>query len=286
MGEQLPAKSEQTEPAETDSEQPEVTRVIVRTRAAAPWAVAAVFITAILVAGFLVYTVTYRLPHEAATVAVETIGTTVDRISDVPKGIAAAFRPNVNVNTTIRRAIDTLQTEAKLVVLTASVDVEVAKTSQKRVLWDLLQLGDTTVRLRVHENKVQYYIPVVELSSDNFQYDPERGVVCLQLPEPVLDRVLVDVQSDPGRVEVESEVGWGRLQYFSGNYLEDEARRQLRDAVLQEGASEVVAERARREGEKVVTALLSNLVSGFREGVTFQVQFEPPDKSQGSTVNG
>ena len=292
MGEQLPDKVKKPELVEakpvkratSKASESEVTRVIVRTRAAAPWAVAAVFITAILVAGYLVYSVTYRLPHEAATVAVETVSRAADAVSALPTGIAAAFKPNVNVNTTIHRAIDQLQQEAKLVVMTAGVDVEVQKTSEKRVLWDYLKLGDTTVRVVVPDNKVQYYIPVAGLSHENFEYDAESGAVCLHLPEPILDTDFVDVQSDPDLLQVETQVGWGRLESYSGKYLEEEARRALRHEVVEEGGSELLREKAKKEAELVVTALLANLTAGLREDVAFRIEFHAEPAAQGSVV--
>lgn len=295
MAQQVPEDAKKPELVDTrpvelrdaGSEGSDITRVIVRTRAAAPWAVAAVFITAILVIGYLVYSVTYRLPREAATVAVETVGKTVDRMSALPTGIAAAFKPTVNVNTTIHHAIGELKKEAKLVVLTAGVDVEVQKTSEKAILWDYLQLGDTSVRLRAQDNKVQYYIPVAELSRENFEYDAESGAVCLHLPEPVLDTDFVDVQSDPDRYEVETEVGWGRLELYSGRYLEEEARRTLRGAVLEEGGSELLRERARKEAGQVVTAMLANLTAGLREDVAFRIEFDAaPASTRSLAVNG
>ncbi len=291
---QLPVKADDAQlvepkPAEPPGPAPEpteVTKVIIRTRAAAPWAVAAVLITGILVVGFLVYSVAYRLPHEAATVAVETVGTTVERVSAIPTGIATAFKPNVNVNTVIHRAIDELQDESKLVIMTANVDVEIMKTSEKRILWDLLQLGDTTVRMRVPGNKVQYYIPVAGLSRDNFEFDPASSTVCLHLPEPVLDREFVDVQTNPDRITIETEVGWGRLQAYSGEFLEEEARRALRETVLQEGARQLLTEKAKVEAEKVVTAMLMDLTAGLRDDVVFRVKFHSQEEPAGGTTNG
>ncbi len=295
MDKQLPEESKKPElveakPVEREdskSEGPETTRIIVRSRAAAPWAVAAVFITAILVIGYLVYSVTYRLPHEAATVAVEAVNKTVEQVSALPSGIAAAFKPTVNVNTTIHRAIDELQQEAKLVVLTAEVDVEVVKTSEKRILWDYLELGDTTVSLRVPGNKVQYYIPVADLSRASFEYDSASNALCLHLPEPILDEEFVDVQSNPEVMEVKTEVGWGRLEVYSGRFLQDEAQSALRGTVLEEGGSELLRDKAKKEAEQVVTAMLTNLTSGLREDVTFRVLFDAPPQPTGSeTLNG
>jgi hypothetical protein len=292
VGEQLPDEAKKPELVEAKpvkrvnptGDTTEITRVIVRTRAAAPWAVAAVFITAILVAGYLVYSVTYRLPREAATVAVETVGRTVDAVSALPAGIAAAFKPNVSVSTTIHRSIDQLKQEAKLVVLTAGVDVEVVKMSEKRILWDYLKLGDTTVRVIVPDNKVQYYIPVAGLSHENFEYDAESGAVCLHLPEPILDTDFVDVQSDPNAVRVETQVGWGRLESYSGSYLEEEARRELRREVIEEGGSELLREKAKSEAVSVVTAMLANLTAGLREDVVFRIEFDAKPPVAGSEV--
>jgi hypothetical protein len=98
--------------------------------------------------------------------------------------------------------------------MTSTVDAEVEKTSEKRILWDLLELGDTTVRIRVRDNKVQYYIPLEGFGESNVAFDPEARCLAFTLPEPVLDTEVVEVQSNPDLIDVQTEVGWGRLSMF------------------------------------------------------------------------
>lgn len=268
------ADATKLEPREQPAPQPEsVTPIIIRRSSSTAWAVASVFVVAILAAAYIVYTVIYSLPAKVVETGGEAVNTTIAEASRIPERLAGAFKPAVNVNTVFSSAIKNARNQSKLVVMTAEVDVNIDKTSEKRVLWDALRLGDTTVRLRVRDNKVQYYIPMDQFTQEMLTYQPERNALVATVPTPRLDEEVVEVQSNPDRVEAETEVGWGRLEAYSGRHLLDEARRELRDAVLREGANPLLQEKARTEAEQAVRNLLNDLLPYLREGVTIDVQF-------------
>ncbi|MDZ4860192.1 MAG: DUF4230 domain-containing protein [Candidatus Hydrogenedentes bacterium] len=258
-------------PAETtETESSSVTHVVVRRRDSAAWAVASVFIVAILAAAYVVYSVIYSLPSDAIKTGGEVAKTVAKEASSVPERLAAALRPNVNVTTLMASAIDNVKSDGKLVVMTADVDVEISKVSEK-VVWEMLRLGDTTVRLRVRDNKVQYFIPMDSFTEKNVTYNIESDALLVTVPAPELDRTIVDVQSDPDFIEAETSLGWGR--WSSGEFLMDAAQRELREAVLREGANSLLQEKARDEAEQAVRTLFDGLRPHLREGVSIQVQF-------------
>lgn len=249
------------------------THVVIRRAPNAAWAVAAVFLGAIAAATFLIYTVVYSLPAKVIETGGATATSALEEVARVPDRLAAAFKPNVSVSTIVSSGIENVKQDAKLVVLTTDVDVEIDKSSEKRVLWESLKLGDTTVRLRVRDNKVQYVVPLDAFDRDDVSFDLESNALLVTLPEPRVDTELVEVQSNPDAMDAQTQVGWGRLEMFSGEFLLDQAKRELRDAVLREGENPILRESARRAAENVVRDLLKDWLPSLRENVELQVTF-------------
>ena len=250
-----------------------VTTVVLRRAPSAAWAVAAVFVAMIGAATFLIYTVVYSVPAKVIETGASAASTAIEQAARIPDRLAAAFKPNVSVSTIVSSGIENVKHQSKLVVMTADVDVEIGKSSEKKVLWDYLKLGDTTVRLRVRDNKVQYVVPVQEFDKDDVTFRPEANCLLVKVPTPQLDSELVEVQSNPDSMDAETEVGWGRLDMFSGDFLLDEAKRELRDAVLREGANPLLQEKAKSEAETAVRGLLKDWLPNLREDVELKVEF-------------
>lgn len=162
--------------------------------------------------------------------------------------IAEAIRPRVVERTVITGALARLHDEAKLVVLTAETDARVTKTSDKATFWGI-DLGQTRVDLWASGNKVQYVLPLDEIERDWAWYDTDGNVLRVVAPEPVLDEQLIEVQSDPEKIRVQTELGWARLDRYSGQFLRREARKDLRPAVIEQGKSVLLVDRARNNAE-------------------------------------
>jgi hypothetical protein len=217
-----------------------------------PVAIAACVITAILVVGHVVRSCT-------------------------PAGIAKAIRPEFKSTyiTTMNSCTTKLNAQAKLVVLQAEVEVNIVKTDEK--IFEIgglpIPLGTTTVHLRCHGNKVQYYVPLDKVGAHDFSYHPDNHQLVLRVPLPVLDESIVEVQSDPTKIELRTEVGWARLDSRSGKALRELAMRELRSAVIHEGRQDFHAAVAKMHAEKKLLQFLSPLAAQLREGVTNAIEF-------------
>lgn len=187
--------------------------------------------------------------------------------------LADAFKPTVKVNTVISSTLQSLKHDPKLVVLTASVNVEITKESEK-TLWGLVDMGKTKARIKAYGNRVQYVVPMEGLSQTNFFYDDIHRRIVVTVPPPRFDEDIVEVQSNPAMMEIETDVGWGRLDKFSGEILRDSARRDLRPAVVREGKSELLMEKARSNARKTVQKMLQPMAEALNQNVEIWVLFD------------
>ena len=196
------------------------------------------------------------------------VGSVMDRLGE-------ALKPRVTVQNIVASQVRKVRAESKLVVLTTDVDATVSRTEEMRVLWGYLNLGTSEATLQVRGNRVQYYIPLEGFSADNIVYDKARGRVVVKVPAPVLDRDIVEVQSDPEMLYVRKERGWARLP-STQDRLEDQARRMLRGEVIKAGDAQWVHERARVEGRKSLAALFNDLTLVLADGVTLEFEYTEP----------
>lgn len=178
---------------------------------------------------------------------------------------AKTFAPVYNTTTLIQTSVTRLNREAKLVVLSADVTVEVTRTSSK-ILFELLDFGDTVATVRARGNRAQYFVALDQIKEADFKLSNAGKNLVVSVPDPRVDETIVEVQSDPGQMEVKTQIGWGRLDKRSGEMARAEARRSLRDAVIVEAKSPVYMELARKNAQEKVAALLKPLTSQL--GVT------------------
>ena len=201
--------------------------------------------------------------------------TCVDQPRRMAETIANATRPQVNVSTIIRTSLERLREESKLVVYTADVSVMVTKVSDKKVLGGKVDLGTTTVRLRAAGNKAQIVIPLNELEESDFAYNPSDNRFVITLPSPRVDETLVEVQTNPTYYEVETEVGWARLDKFSGETLREDAKRELRGAVIEEASHPRIIDAAKQSGREQIAGLLEAVIQPMSPEAIVTVEFKP-----------
>lgn len=174
--------------------------------------------------------------------------------------------PTITNTTIIQSSVTRLQQEAKFVVMTANINVEVQRTSEKRAFYDLVDFGDTVATVRTRGNKAQYYVDLSNIQENDFKLEGNNKRLVVTVPDPRVDDQIVEVQSDPSQIEIQTEVGWGRLSARSGQRVKDEALRALRDAVLSEARSAMYIKLARQNAEEKVAALIDPLAKQL--GVT------------------
>lgn len=176
-----------------------------------------------------------------------------------------SLAPSYSNTTLIQTSVSRLQKEAKLVVLSADVTVEVTRTSSK-ILWDLFDFGDTVATVRSRGNKAQYFVALDQIKESDFHLSNGNRVLKVTVPEPRVDESIVEVQTDPNQIEVKTEVGWGRLNKRSGEMARNEAKRSMRHAIISEAKTPIFMDQARNNAREKVGALLTPLVTQM--GVT------------------
>lgn len=192
--------------------------------------------------------------------------------SRIAATLADAFKPKVTYNTVINSTLQSLKHDPKLVVLTASVNVEITKESEK-TLWGVVDMGKSKARIKAYGNKVQYVVPMDSITETNFFYDDIHKRIVVTIPPPQFDNEIVEVQSNPSMMEIETDVGWGRMDKFSGEILRDAARRDLRPAVVREGKNELLAEKARANARRTVQKMLKPMAESLNQHVEIWVLF-------------
>lgn len=177
---------------------------------------------------------------------------------------AQSFAPTITNTTLIQSSVTRLQQEAKFVVMTAQINVEVQRTSEKVAFYNMIDFGDTVATVRTRNNKAQYFIDLSQISEKDFQLKGKNLVVLVN--DPRVDEQIVEVQTDPSQIEIQTEVGWARLSARSGQRVKDEAVAALRQAVIDEARAAMYVKLARESAKEKVAALLSPLVTQL--GVT------------------
>ncbi len=223
----------------------------------------------VAIMGLLMVIVVVRSCQSTASKAAANVSAIIATAADL-------FKPKVNVTTALFTSLESLKQESKLVVLTATLNVEILKQSEKdlSVFGKSVPLGTTSVRLRAAENKVQYYVPLKGLTTNQFTLDPLHRRIELKVPKPRLDQEVVEVQSDPAKLTLETDVGWARLDRQSGQALRDEARQELRNAVLREGANPLYLTQAKENARQALQDLLKPLAANLAEAVEIHITFE------------
>ena len=182
-----------------------------------------------------------------------------------------SLAPSYNTTTVIQTSVNRLRQEAKLVVLSADVTVEVTRTSSK-ILFERLDFGDTVTTVRTKGNRAQYFVDLNGIKESDFRLSNGGRNLVVTVPQPRVDESIVEVQSDPSQIEVQTKVGWLRTDKRSGEITREEAKKALRDAVIAEAKSQIYVDLARRNAEDKVAGLLNPLVKQM--GVTnLTVQF-------------
>ncbi len=205
-----------------------------------------------------------RHAERAARGPGETVEHLADRLGDL-------LRPNVTAKTVVFNAVGEMKKQKKLVVLTTEVTAEIHKENTKT--WLGINWGTTTVDLKV-PGKVQYFVPLEGFGARNITVTGDRKSVTVHVAAPQLDREIVEVESDPAKLEVRTAAGWARLAAWSGKTLEDSAKAELRRDVLAAGDAPLVHAQAETAARAAVLEILKPLTEAMREGVEVKLEFE------------
>jgi hypothetical protein len=164
------------------------------------------------------------LTQRGGAAAIEVVSAAVEKA-------ALAMRPEIIRHETITIISEQAQRRAKLVVMEQPITVQFEKADEYRLLWDYLYLGQNTVMLRIEGNRVQWVVDLARFTESDVEVDESARTVTLRFARPRLDMDMVVVQTDPGRIQVQTGRGWARWP-GSTNQLAEEAKRQIRPRVI------------------------------------------------------
>ena len=254
-----------------------------------PWAIASVLIVAIGVAGYLV--------DRLISMPAQVVGEAGEVLEDLGHWVGEGLAPQNRIEALVVRTVSETRQVSKLVVLTRTIPVMIRRSDERDALWGYLNLGTTEVTVRALKNRVQFYVPLDDFDRGNMHSDPGR--VWIEVPRPRVDRDLIEVGVGPGDLEMETEVGWARLDRFSGKELRDQAMGALREEVVRAAVEDsVLVIAAQSFAERELLRLFSPLRRELRkENIDFEVHFvsdsslSPPevdlrDDVEGSVLRG
>ncbi|MBI2432384.1 MAG: DUF4230 domain-containing protein [Candidatus Hydrogenedentes bacterium] len=187
--------------------------------------------------------------------------------------IPEAFKPQVNYKTIVASSLSNLREKRDLIVLQAEVDVEISKEDSLSMFNDWLYLGTSVTSVRALGNRIQYFVPLADISEEDFMLSETNKRIYVIVPVPRFNEEVVEVQSDPERVQIQTERGWARLP-SSAESLEHSARAELREKVVEEGKKPALLTIAKVNARKAVTEFLAGLTQTLDAELTLEVCFE------------
>lgn len=165
----------------------------------------------------------------------------------------------------------TIQVEADTTFLvTGYYDVDTTiQTKDDKTLWGI-SLGTTEVRLRV-PGRVSYGIPVGKIRPQDIVIQGQNVTITVPQPE------IWSVQPDLQRMEVQTQVGWARLQAYSGRALEQAAFRKVPDELRHVAARSMQSGKTSVQNtEKALKRLLVPILTAAGvQNPTITIRIEP-----------
>ena len=197
----------------------------------------------------------------------------VKGVVETAKGLGQAFQPKITVNKTLALAIGALDSKFEFKVGERAIDVVVEKTSETE--WMGVPVGKTVTRLRVLGNRVQYIVPLSNISPEQdwtFVGSDSGGALLVTLPAPTVDLAMVSIQTDPAKIQLEVDDQWLNNVFFWQSDSQDEARHMIRDEVAkQAGARAFILEVEQDAAPRIEALLQSTLQASLRPNVQVKV---------------
>lgn len=190
--------------------------------------------------------------------------------------VSAIWGEKETFESIIIHRLTAMDEQKKLVVFTQEVDIEVSDEDHPRFFYDYFPKGSATVKMRLKENRVQYYIPLDEIKLDTIEYDPNSRVLTIFAPQTRIDNKTVFVQTDPAKITIEENGSWNPWGPKTED-LKNKIRESLKQEVLRAASHPLVREKADREAEKALQQLFNNILDAWLKGNSSKLQIIMPN---------
>ena len=203
------------------------------------------------------------------------VGSVAQSAADAAGRLAEAFKPQVNIQTTVRAAVGNLDPQLRLKVAERELEVTVEDLQETR--WLGVPLGSTVTQLRSSGNLVQYIVPLEGVTPERMEFigSDGRGALLVHLPSPRVDERMVYVQVDPRHVEVEVDDRWlNNVNPFVGDGSE-RARAAVRAAAVELASKPAYLKEIEAECTPRIELLLHSLLRpALADGVEVRVVWD------------
>ena len=180
------------------------------------------------------------------------------------------------ITSTLTSALGDLQPQGGLLVGWREIDTLV-KFDRETTFGPFgynIPVGSVHIVLDVPSNRAQYIIPSNGPNDEHWNAEAiSESVIMLTLPAPIVNKEVVEVQSDPGKIKVYIDNDWMEHLIPSGGDI-DQAKKLLRQAVIETAQSKPALVEVRIEARQVADKLFSELFTrSLGRPVTVIVQF-------------
>ncbi len=173
--------------------------------------------------------------------------------------------------------IGQLQGQNKLIVAESTLDVIIERSEEdvlfKEVDWiPTISRGQSTVKLKLSGNKVQYKVLPADL-----KFDVEVGEVLkkvtIRSKLPVLDEELVEVQSNPDKMQFEKDMGWSHLESGRGEEMLTHIKQTAREEIIKSGQTPPQMAFAEAKGKNSLRETFAPLLKAIDESIILEVEY-------------
>ena len=152
--------------------------------------------------------------------------------------------------------------EQKLVVFTQSLDVEINKDEDNRILWDWISVGSARLKVKFLDNKVQYFVPVNQIQDNHIMYDPERRTIKIICPPVFIDKEMVFIQPDPEKIIREENGSWSPFGPRMKD-LNDAVKKGIVEKTLRLGHTREIRQKAQSAAKEALEQLFNKILGEF-----------------------
>jgi len=171
------------------------------------------------------------------------------------KGIGDLFWPEDKIVRTARTTLQRVERDNSLVTTRAYVQAVVRQRSEE---W----YGNAEV-IRIVPATISYAVNLNEIDSGRLEYDDQRRVLRVPLPEVKI----LSIDPDLGKAEIIRNLDFLRSESLSGNQLEDTTEKMVRPEIEKMGQSPEIMKIAKEQAITSVRQLLETALGSVGQPV-------------------
>ncbi|HQC41945.1 MAG TPA: DUF4230 domain-containing protein [Verrucomicrobiota bacterium] len=192
---------------------------------------------------------------------------------------AAKVEVSSSTNISIYSVANSLQRQSKLVVQTAlvTVDQSMEKESVLSMGGFAFGLGTSSLRMISMGNRVQYYVPLKDITESDINWNSENKTLLIRVPPPIADSEMVEIQTDPKQILFLGKDSWFDWARGGGKTeLAQEAKDNLRNYVLRTARSRYYMSLAEENAQRELERLLCTILYPIEPQCRIVIEFKSP----------